>query len=105
MVTELANSPFENTPKAQKNWQKLESDPFGGQLFAQLKPHLLHKLNQTPDPDQALNHFERFVREAVNKASLYRLLLEYEHFLDILLSIFGHSNYLADILIRDPEYF
>ncbi len=97
--------PFENPQKAEKNLEKLESDPFGGELFARLKPHLLERLARAPDPDQALNHFERFVRKSVNKASLYRFLLKYEHFLDILVAVFGHSNYLADILIRDPEYF
>ncbi len=97
--------PFEISEKSRKILHRLEADAFGGTLFTQLEPLLLRELRQVPDPEQALVQFERFSREVVSKTSLYRLLLDYPHFLEILLRLFATSRYLSDILIRHTEYF
>ncbi|MCX7762218.1 MAG: hypothetical protein N2252_05195 [Candidatus Kryptonium sp.] len=62
-------------------------------------------LNISPNPEQSLNNFARFIENSFNKSSLYKDLAIYPQMLKILLTTFGYSQYLADIFVRDPELF
>jgi glutamate-ammonia-ligase adenylyltransferase len=62
-------------------------------------------LSRKPDPDMALNNWERFVRALQNPLPHYRLLLSQPRRLDILLTIFSVSHFLSDTLIRHPDFF
>ncbi len=96
---------FRNPGQAQANIDRLTSDPFGASVFENLLPKIIEILTSTPNPDQALNHLERLSRAVINQSSFFHFLEDYPQFLDLLLTIFGHSNYLADILNRHSEYF
>ena len=96
---------FKNPRSAKSNFDRLQTNPFGKPLFQKLRPEIGRILAAVPDPDQALNHFERMAQAVINQTSFYHFLSAYPHFLEILLTLFGHSNYLADIMIRHPEYF
>jgi [glutamine synthetase] adenylyltransferase / [glutamine synthetase]-adenylyl-L-tyrosine phosphorylase len=61
-------------------------------------------LRGVPDPDMALNNWERFVRRLDDPAAHYALLLSQPKRLEILLAIFAGSQFLADVLIREPEF-
>jgi len=63
------------------------------------------QLSVTPDPDMALNNLVRFTETSVSKASLFNDLLHYPVVLEVLLKLFGHSQYFADILVREPGLF
>jgi len=62
-------------------------------------------LEQAADPDAGLNHFARFVHVYGVRWQLYRLLADHPAALDTLIRVISSSNYLADILVRNPEYF
>jgi len=62
-------------------------------------------IRHSPNPEQSLKNFLRFVENSFNKASLYKDLVKYPQMMKILLTIFGYSQYFADILVRDPELF
>ena len=96
---------FRNPRQAQDNLNRLTSNPFGGTIFQTILPEMMNILATVPDPDRSLNHFERLSRAIINQSSFFHFLFDYPQFLELLLTIFGHSNYLADILIRHPEYF
>ncbi len=57
------------------------------------------------DPDMALNNLERYLLAARNPLSLGSLLERDPEALPTLLQIFSTSQFLADLLIRDPAGF
>ncbi len=95
---------FKEPTKADANLQAMADDPTARQLLANILEDLLLCASQSADPDQALNHFERFARSAVNKTRLFSYLNESPRSLEILAKTFGGSQHMAEILIRDPVY-
>jgi [glutamine synthetase] adenylyltransferase / [glutamine synthetase]-adenylyl-L-tyrosine phosphorylase len=95
---------FKESAKADTNLQSMVDDPAARQILADLLEELLSCAAQSADPDQALNRFERFARAAVNRSHLFSYLKESPHTLEILMKTFGGSQYIAEILIRDPVY-
>jgi glutamate-ammonia-ligase adenylyltransferase len=63
------------------------------------------RLLSSPDPDMALTNLVRFSESSLGKASLFNDLVHYPPLLDVLVGVCGHSQYFADILVRDPEIF
>lgn len=68
-------------------------------ICAQLGQHL----PAISDPDMALNNLERFVEASRNPIALGALIERDEDALPIMLQIFSTSQYLSDLLVRDPE--
>jgi glutamate-ammonia-ligase adenylyltransferase len=73
------------------------------QTFSRLLPHLMRFLVGSADPDMSLNHMERFINGSRSRDTLLSLLLEEERLLDLLMRLFGHSEALSAILIRQPN--
>lgn len=63
------------------------------------------RLRRSPDPDRVLAHVLRFVEASFGSATLFTDLTVYPATLDLLLGLFGHSQFLGEMLIRDPEFF
>jgi glutamate-ammonia-ligase adenylyltransferase len=66
---------------------------------------LLRGLKSSTDPDLALTGFLRFVGTSFGGATLFNDLLQYPAYGDLLFSLFGHSQYFADVLVREPSLF
>ena len=71
-------------------------------LFARLAILACDVLSQRPDPDMALNNWERFLHALPDPHAHLRQMLSQPMRLEILLSIFSASQFLADTLVRDP---
>lgn len=67
-------------------------------------PVFRKKLLATPDPERALNNFLRFITAGFT-SSLLKMFSDNPVLLSIALTLFSHSQYLADILVRSPELF
>lgn len=91
--------------KATKNLEALGADPLHREACARLLPALLETLANVPDPDMALNNLERFAGEVIDRSFLLTLLRDHRKSLDLLLTIFGSSQYLSDVVIRYPQLF
>ncbi len=64
-------------------------------------PGILHLLlRQVPDPDRALNYFERYV--SAPGAPVQSMFAATSR-LHAAIAVFSHSNFLADILFRHPQ--
>lgn len=100
----LTKAGFTEVERALVNLVKLAGE--GAQLdaFAQLAVLATDIVKRQPDPDMALNNWERFVEVLPDSAAHYRLLLSQPRRLEILLSIFAGSQFLADALVRNPEF-
>jgi glutamate-ammonia-ligase adenylyltransferase len=61
-------------------------------------------LRRVPDPARALNNLDRFLRSGFATAVI-RDFAAQRVLLEIALELFAQSQFLADILVRDPELF
>lgn len=118
---------FKNTERAYLNLRALGGAPERQDLFTPLAVLVCDSLRQSVDPDRALNNWERYVRttgDAVSHSPSsiavdfggvsqekspvmlhFEILMAQPKRLEILLGIFAASQFLADTLIRNPEFF
>lgn len=67
-----------------------------------LLPHLLAALAGSADPDQALINLERFADGVYEEQALEQLAIN-PRALEMLVTIFSSSQFLTEILVRDPR--
>lgn len=91
--------------RAATNLRRLAGDAARRTAFARLVVLAGDSLKHSADPDMALNNWERFVQALPDAAGHYALLLSQPRRLEILLGIFSASQFLADTLIRNPDFF
>jgi glutamate-ammonia-ligase adenylyltransferase len=68
-------------------------------------PTLLTALGRVPDPDLALNNLERFAHKVLDRHFLLGLFRDNPRILHLALTVFGSSQFLSDILVRQPQLF
>lgn len=90
--------------KADTNLQLIGDEPRSRFLLAEMIEVLLDSLSGSPDPDQALNYFERFSRVTLNKVNLLSYLKDSPYTVSLLIKVFGSSPFMAEVLIRYPHY-
>ena len=80
--------------------------PYAGALreaIERLFPALLDTLWKSPDPDEALNQFERFLSAAGPRAGYIELLADNPGLLDGLVRLCAGGDLLTQLLITQPE--
>lgn len=107
----LKSMGFSEAEAAYKNLKLLrDGKPFSHfmeksrELLKEAAPLLFREIVKTPDPDMALNNLERFISTSSAPNLTVSLLAESSGARDILLNLFGTSEFISDILIRHPEY-
>ncbi len=100
----LAPVGIKDIKKADTNLQLIADDPRARHLLAEIIEEFLESLSRSPDPDQALNYFERFSRMALNKANLFSYLKDSPYTVWLLAKVFGSSPFMSEVLIRYPHY-
>jgi glutamate-ammonia-ligase adenylyltransferase len=101
----LEEAGFKNLTRAKENLAILADGKERRRLFAQLAVLAWDILKQTPDSDMALNNWERFASSVPDIRNHLKDLLSQPKRLEIILGIFSGSQFLADTLIRYPEFF
>jgi [glutamine synthetase] adenylyltransferase / [glutamine synthetase]-adenylyl-L-tyrosine phosphorylase len=101
---------FVDLEKTYRNLMQLHDGPPSAhptaksrELFRQLCGTLLRVASEQPDPDLAINNLEQFVASIPARESLFRLWLDNEALLRVVLSLFGNSVFLAKRLIQQPD--
>jgi len=84
------------------NLQSMAGDPHQRRQLAEILPPLLEAIGRTADPDQALNHWERWLASGVSRSAVLEYLRSAPRMLDLVCAIFGNSDSLAFTLVRDP---
>lgn len=95
---------FADVPRADENLQAMADDPRARRLLAEILEELLSLLSEAPDPDNALNHIERFAQASLNRIALFSYLKDSPRTLELLVKTVWASPFMTEILIRDPEY-
>jgi len=88
--------------EANANLQSMAGDPHQRRQLADILPALLEGIGRTADPDQALNHWERWLASGVSRSAVLEYLRSAPRMLDLVCAIFGNSDSLAFTLVRDP---
>ena len=88
--------------EADANLQLMAGDPHQRRQLADILPLLLEAIGRTADPDQALNHWERWLASGVSRSAVLEYLRSSPRMLDLVCAIFGNSDSLAFTLVRDP---
>ena len=70
-----------------------------------LLPTLWDALRDSPDPDRALQSFVRWFAAVGSPVSYLHTLLRHPVSLNLFCQVTGCSQYFADLLARNPEYF
>ena len=106
----LAEHHFEDVERAYENLISLRMGPVKSNLtersrriLQKITPLMIQELFESPDPDLALNHLERFLTVVATRSSYYALLAENRPTIKLLVSLFGMSEFLSKILINHPE--
>lgn len=77
----------------------------GQRYFEQMLPSLLRLTAQAPVPDKVLRHFHSFMLAIKGTTYYYELIARHPDILNLLVSLFGTSDYFSEVLISHPEFF
>jgi [glutamine synthetase] adenylyltransferase / [glutamine synthetase]-adenylyl-L-tyrosine phosphorylase len=99
----LAARGFADPARAVDNLRLIAGEAEQRTLFARLAVLACDILSLRPDPDMALNNWERYLRALPDPRAHLRGMLSQPMMLEILLSIFSASQFLADTLVREPS--
>ncbi len=66
-------------------------------------PYIFKEIIASPEPDMALQNFEKFLSAIGARGSLYSLLAENHRIIKLLVGTFGTSRFLSNILLSHPE--
>ncbi len=101
----LAPAGFADWRAAHASLRRMAKDLQVRPVLADGLPHLLTTLANVANPDRALVNFERFVNDAANRPGLCRQLFCNPRAIEILAVLFAGSQFLTEILLRNPDYF
>lgn len=87
---------------AYANLQSMAGDTDQRRQLVEILPSLLETIGRTADPDQALNHWERWLASGVSRSAVLEYLRSAPRMQDLVCTIFGNSDSLAFTLVRDP---
>ncbi len=84
--------------------ERLPLHPEGQPALQRLTPHLLSALSVSASPDRALINLERFLAATPDPAVVLDALTEDPRTVDALIAVFAGSQYLTEILLRNPSW-
>jgi [glutamine synthetase] adenylyltransferase / [glutamine synthetase]-adenylyl-L-tyrosine phosphorylase len=96
---------FRDPAAADSNLQQAAEDPTARSLLAAILPEFLARIGESADPDQALGRFERFLRASISPLEVLTTLRDRPRILDLMMTTLGASSFMAEILVRNPEWF
>ncbi len=103
--SDLMDAGIRNVGTAAKAIEDLAGNGVTDDDLEPLIPLLLAALRESPDPDRALQSFARWFAAVGNPCSHLQTLLNHPIALELFCLITGCSQYFADLLVRNPEYF
>ncbi|MEZ4771220.1 MAG: hypothetical protein R2844_22720 [Caldilineales bacterium] len=100
----LARLGFDGPDALRGRIDRLAEPRAQGALMAAL-PYLLLLLGDAASPDRALVAFERFAERVPDQVAFYTSLADDPRQIETLVTLFAGSQYLTEILLRNPSYF
>lgn len=94
-----------DVPAALRAVLSLADDPLSRDRVVAVLAGLLAALPRCADPDMALRNLDRLGRAVYDRVAFYGLLRQHPVLVRFLAELLSFSEFLSDILIRNPEYF
>ena len=96
---------FRDAAAADHHLRVMADDPAVRQALGALADSLIEALKRAADPDAAVVGLSRYLGARSAKVTFLQYLRDDSPALAVLVELFGTSPFLAEILIRNPEYF
>jgi glutamate-ammonia-ligase adenylyltransferase len=96
---------FRDPEAVDRNLQLMSDDLTTRLILARIVRNLLESARKSPDPDSAVNYFERLLANVAHPGNFLGFLGDTPDALEALILLLGTSPFSAEILIRNPEYF
>ncbi|HNT75480.1 MAG TPA: glutamine synthetase adenylyltransferase [Anaerolineae bacterium] len=90
---------------AHRGLLRIAADAQDSAALSALLPALLMALADAANADHVLVNLERFIRSAADKSGTLHYLAQNPRAVEILVKLFAGSQFLTEILLRNPEYF
>lgn len=100
----LLRGGFQNIERSYAAWRRMADSGERQFLFAELAILARNVVRSCPDPDMALNNWDRFMAAIDDPLDHIRRLQLQPQRLRILIAIFAGSQFLSDTLIRNPDF-
>jgi [glutamine synthetase] adenylyltransferase / [glutamine synthetase]-adenylyl-L-tyrosine phosphorylase len=100
----FASIGFDDPAGAARRLQSLCENDAQRLLFRRTVPALLYALDEAAAPDGSLLNFQRFVQTVEDRERLFQNLSEQPRAVEILVKLFVGSQFLTEILLRNPHY-
>jgi glutamate-ammonia-ligase adenylyltransferase len=100
----LAQTPLKDVCKGADHLADLAGNGANAKYFEPVLAALLRLLPESANPDQAIVQFSRFVQGVPDRTKLFKFLQHTPRAIEILLRLFVASQFLAEILIANPDY-
>jgi glutamate-ammonia-ligase adenylyltransferase len=101
----LAPARFADWRAAGRCLLRLAPDHESWEAFDQFFPHLLLALSNAAGPDRVLANLDRLVARMDDPLTFFRYLAHNPRAVEILVTLFAGSQFLTEILLRNPAYF
>lgn len=101
----LAPAGFADWRAASRCLLRLVPDEERWQAFDQFFPHLLLALSNAAGPDRVLANLDRLVSRLDDPLAFFRYLGHNPRAVEILVTLFAGSQFLTEILLRNPAFF
>lgn len=100
----LTNIGFVHVTEALDRFRSLARTPREREKLLKSLPAVVVALSEGAAPDASLINLERFIQAVLDRESLFRYLAENPRAVEILFRLFVGSQFLTEILLRNPEY-
>ncbi|TVQ37820.1 MAG: glutamate-ammonia-ligase adenylyltransferase [Spirochaetaceae bacterium] len=100
----LERGGFQNIERSYEAWRRMAGSGERQFLFAELAILARNVVRSCPDPDMALNNWDRFMAAIADPLEHIRRLQLQPQRLRILIAIFAGSQFLSDTLIQNPDF-
>lgn len=95
---------FSDAGRADAALQELAEAYPSREACAEALPYILRSASRSPDPDLALRRFVEYAQARADAHNFFVSLRHIPPLLGDLMHIFGSSDYLSHLLIRNPHY-
>jgi len=96
---------FADPPAAYRRLQKIAITRENRLILADNLSYLLLALSDAANPDNVLVNFSRFAHNYPDQLKLFHQIRNNPRLIEILVKLFAASQFLTEILLRDPKYF
>ena len=100
----LSAAGFADWALALRRLREIGRDDASRRALADVLPLLLIALSDAATPDASLLNFERYVQCVADRTALLRYLASKPRAVEILVKLFVGSQFLTEILLRNPDY-